>query len=55
MFTLGIEISILEWYLHYRSSVRKRGTDDGIVEINKLNNRSNFLIEREREKDSVEC
>ena len=44
MFMLGVEISILEWYLHYRSSVRKRGTDDGIVEIS---NRSNFLRERE--------
>ena len=29
----------------YRSSVRKRGTNDGIVEIS---NRSNFLREKER-------
>ena len=32
----------------YRSSVRKRGIDDGIVEIN---NRSNFLRKRERERE----
>ena len=48
MFMLGVEMSILEWYLHYRSSMRKRGTDDGIVEIS---NRSNFLREGEKERE----
>ena len=46
MFMLGIEIGILEWYLQIL--VRKRGTDDGIIE---KSNRSNFLKERERERE----
>ena len=41
-----LALKLASWSGIYRSSVRKRGTDDGIVEIS---NRSNFLRERERE------
>ena len=45
---LCLALKLASWSGIYRSSVRKRGTDDGIVEIS---NRSNFLRERERERD----
>ena len=38
-------LKLASWSGIYRSAVRKRGTDDGIVEIS---NRSNFQRERER-------
>ena len=40
-----LALKLASWSRIYRSSVRKRGTDDDIVEIR---NRSNFLRERER-------
>ena len=44
---LCLALKLASWSGIYRSSMRKRGTDDGIVEIS---NRSNFLRERERER-----
>ena len=44
---LCLALKLASWSGIYRSSVRKRGTNDGIVEIS---NRSNFLRERERER-----
>ena len=49
-----LALKLASWSGIYRSSVRKRGmrgTDDGITEID---DRSNFLREREREMDFVE-
>ena len=43
-----LALKLASWSGIYRSSVRKRGTDDDIVEIS---NRSNFLRERERERE----
>ena len=48
---LCLALKLASWSGIYRSSVRKRGTDDGIVEIR---NRSNFLRERERDMNFVE-
>ena len=48
---LCLALKLASWSGIYRSSVRKRGTDDGIVEIS---NRSNFLRERERDMNFVE-
>ena len=44
---LCLALILASWSGIYSSSMRKRGTDDGIVEIS---NRSNFLRERERER-----
>ena len=41
-------LKLTSWSGIYRSSVRKRGTNEGIIEIS---NRSNFLRERERERE----
>ena len=48
---LYLALKLASWSGIYRSSVRNRGTDDGIVEIS---NRSNFLRERERERERYE-
>ena len=48
---LCLALKLASWSGIYRSSVRKRGANDGIVEIS---NRSNFLRERERERERYE-
>ena len=45
---LCLALILASWSGIYRSSMRKRGTDDGIVEIS---NRSNFLREGEKERE----
>ena len=45
---LCLALKLASWSGIYRSSMRKRGTDDGIVEIS---NRSNFLREGEKERE----
>ena len=48
---LCLALKLASWSGIYRSSMRKRGTDDGIVEISY---RSNFLRKRERKKGRYE-
>ena len=48
---LCLALKLASWSGIYRSSIRKRGTDDGIVEISY---RSNFLRDRERKKGRYE-
>ena len=45
---LYLALILASWSGVYRSSMRKRGTDDGIVEIS---NRSNFLRKGEKERE----
>ena len=45
---LCLALKLASWSGIYRSSMRKRGTDDGIVEIS---NRSNFLRKGEKERE----
>ena len=45
---LCLALILASWSGIYRSSMRKRGTDDGIVEIS---NRSNFLRKGEKERE----
>ena len=45
---LCLVLKLASWSGIYRSSTRKKGTDDGIVEIS---NRSNFLREGEKERE----
>ena len=45
---LCLALILASWSGIYKSSIRKRGTNDGFVEIS---NRSNFLREGEKERE----